>query len=257
MTLSDRTAFRSGRSLAGKHALVTGGAKRIGRAVAIALAREGADISLHYHTSRDAAEALVEDLREFGVQAHAFDADLSQPEQVETLFPRAVDGARPLDILVNSASIFHESRISDARLSEIVDNMQINALAPMELGRRFAAQERPGHIVNFLDTRIVDYDHAHFAYHLSKRLLHTLTRIMALEFAPRVQVNAVAPGLVLPPAGKDQSYLAGLAHTNPLNRYGSVDELVAAVLFLLRTDFVTGQIIYVDGGRHMKGNVYG
>jgi hypothetical protein len=126
----------------------------------------------------------------------------------------------------------------------------------LELCREFAKQVRGGAIVNFLDTRVLDYDREHMSYHLSKRALFTLTRAMALEFAPAIRVNAVAPGLVLPPAGKDQSYLDALVHTNPLQAHGSVEDVAAAVLFLVTSPFVTGQVIYVDGGRHMLGGVY-
>ena len=125
------------------------------------------------------------------------------------------------------------------------------------IARAFGAQGIEGVIVNFLDTRIEDYDRKHAAYHLSKRMLYTLTRMMAIEFAPLVRVNAVAPGLILPPPGKDESYLAQLAHTNPLGRYGDPSHIVEAVLFLVRNDFVTGQVVFVDGGRHLKGKMYG
>jgi hypothetical protein len=108
-----------------------------------------------------------------------------------------------------------------------------------------------------LDTRAFDHDPRHFAYHLSKRTLFSLTRIMAAEFAPKIQVNAIASGLILPPEGKDESYLASLAHTNPMQRYGGPRDITEAVLFLLRSTFITGQVIHVDGGRHLKGAFYG
>ena len=104
---------------------------------------------------------------------------------------------------------------------------------------------------------MVDYDRAHAAYHLSKRMLFTLTRMMALEFAPQIRVNAVAPGLILPPPGQDASFLERMASTNPLGRHGDASDVADAVLFLTGAGFVTGQVIYVDGGRHMKGAVYG
>ena len=111
--------------------------------------------------------------------------------------------------------------------------------------------------MNLLDSRITDYDREHAAYHLSKRMLFALTRMLALELAPRTIVNAVAPGLILPPEGKDEDYLRRMAHTVPLNRHGDAGDIEQAVLFLLRCEFVTGQVIFVDGGRHMEGRVYG
>jgi NAD(P)-dependent dehydrogenase (short-subunit alcohol dehydrogenase family) len=164
---------------------------------------------------------------------------------------------RPVDLLVNSASIFPESRLEDVTSENLAQCVQVHAAAALELGRAMAGKCASGDIINFLDSRITDYDHAHLAYHLSKRMLADLTRIMALEFAPAVRVNAVAPGLILPPVGQDDSYLEKLASTNPLNRHGGPDDIVRAVLFLLGSPFVTGQTIFVDGGRHMRGRVYG
>jgi len=151
-------------------------------------------------------------------------------------------------------------------LEALAANVQINALAPLQIARAFARQRglnrttgpfEKGCIVNLLDCRIVDYDANHAAYHLSKRMLFTLTRMMALEFAPEIRVNAVAPGLILPPRGKDDAYLRALAPTNPLNAVGRPEQVTEAVLYLLGADYVTGQVIFVDGGRHMRGTVYG
>jgi len=244
-------------SLRGKTALVTGAAKRIGAAIATALADEGASIVVHCGTSREEADATAAEIRKRGVESWVLPADLSRPAEAEALFPQAKAAAGPIDFLVNSAAIFPASRLTNFTVEHLATNVQINALAPLQLARAFAAQGRPGAVVNFLDTRFVDYDAEHAAYHLSKRMLFTLTRMMAIEFAPAVRVNAVAPGLILPPPGKDQAYFEGLAHTNPLHRVGSVQNVVDAVLFLLRSDFITGQVIFVDGGRHMRSAVYG
>ncbi len=241
----------------GKTALVTGGAKRLGRAIAMGLARAGANVVVHYHTSKTAADELVASLEALHVRAWAIPGDLADPVESEHLFGRVVSAAGSLDILVNSASIFPESTFQEVNADHLRQNIQVNAWAPLVLSRAFAAQGRRGHIINLLDCRIVDYDARHVAYHVSKRMLFTFTRISAVEFAPDVQVNAVAPGLILPPEGKDESYLQSLAHTNPLQRYGNADDIVRAVLFLLSSDFITGQVIYVDGGRHMVGNFYG
>jgi len=134
--------------------------------------------------------------------------------------------------------------------------VQVHALAPLTLSRALAKQGRDGHIINMLDSRVTDYDRDHAAYHLSKRMLLTLTRMLAMELAPRIAVNGVAPGLILPPAGKDESYLRDLAHTNPMNRHGGVGDITDAVLYLLTSRFVTGQVMFVDGGRHMRGPLY-
>jgi len=133
----------------------------------------------------------------------------------------------------------------------------VNALAPLLLSRSFAMGPNAEAIVNFLDTMTFDYDKQHIAYHLSKRMFHALTQMMALEFAPRIRVNAIAPGLVLPPEGKDAAYLERLKNSNPLQRVGSPEGITAAVLFLLRSGFITGQTLFVDGGRHLRASIYG
>ena len=242
--------------LSGKVALVTGAAKRIGRSTALALARSGADVVVHYNTSAAEAEALLGSIRGLGRRAWAIQADLAQPDEAEGLVAMAVEQAGPVDILVNNAAIFAESRLRDFRPEELLENVSINALAPLLAGRAFAAQGRGGAIVNLLDSRITDYDRTHAAYHLTKRMLLTLTRMMALEFAPAVRVNAVAPGAILPPPGREDDNMAAAAAGNLLGRCGTPEEVADAVLFLLTNEFVVGQVIYVDGGRHMRGRTY-
>ncbi|MBN1459416.1 MAG: SDR family oxidoreductase, partial [Armatimonadetes bacterium] len=119
------------------------------------------------------------------------------------------------------------------------------------LTRTFALHARRGAVVNFLDTRVDGFDWKHVSYILSKHALLLLTRMTALEFAPDVRVNAVAPGLILPPPGQDEGYLEQQAHTVPLRRHGSAGDVTEAVLYLLRSEFVTGQVLFVDGGRHL------
>ena len=244
-------------SLNGKTALITGGAKRLGRAFTDALAAEGANVIIHYNRSAREAESLADELAGSGVRAWTVQANLSNLDEAAALPARAQDIAGPIDCIINSASIFPESTLRDVKPESIQANLDINALSPFLIGRAFAERGRPGAIVNMLDCMIADYDRKHIAYHISKRALFSLTRMMAAEFAPLVRVNAIAPGLVLPPAGKDESYLAALASTNPLQRYGSADDVAAAAVFLLKSTFITGQVIYVDGGRNLRGSMYG
>lgn len=244
-------------SLAGKAALITGAARRLGRAIAETLARQGVHIVLHYHRSGSEAERLASAVRGHNVNAWVLAADLASPQEAEALVARAVEAAGPIDFLVNNAAVFPAGRLRDCSPEDLDAAIAVNAVAPFLVGRRFAAQGRPAAIVNLLDARIVDYDTEHVAYHLSKRLLFSLTRLMAIEFAPAIRVNAVAPGLILPPHGEDERYLDGLAATNPLNRHGDPDDVAAAVCFLLESDFITGQVIFVDGGRRLRGDTYG
>ncbi len=244
-------------SLAGKTALITGGAVRLGRATALAVAGQGADVVIHYHRSAAEAETLAEEIGRLGRRSWTLGADLADGEQAEGLMGRAIEAAGGVDILVNNASIYPTGRIDEVTAADIAVNMQIHAVAPLMLSRGLAGQGRGGKIVNFLDSRVGDYDRHHAAYHLSKRMLLTLTRMLALELAPAIAVNGVAPGLILPPAGQDPEAFEKLAGTNPMQRVGSSAEVTDAVLLLLRSEFITGQVIFVDGGRHMKGCVYG
>ena len=245
-------------ALSGQTALVTGAAKRLGRAIAYALGAEGVNVVLHYRSSADEARQAAGELKRSGVQAWMLKADLSNADSAAGLFGRAGELAGgAIDILVNSASIFRASGVLDFPMAHLQEQLQVNALSPLLLCRSFAAQGRPGQIVNMLDARMVEYDAEHVAYHLSKRMLFSLTRMLALELAPRIRVNGVAPGLILPPEGKDESYLQAMAQSVPLHQHGRPADVVRAVMFLLRSPFITGQVIYVDGGRHLRGRMYG
>lgn len=238
-------------------ALITGAAKRLGRATALALADAGVSVIVHYRDSETEAVDLANAIESSGVKAWTLRADLSEPAQSESLYGRAVELAGRVDYVINNASFFHEDTVLDFDLSELMSNINVHAAAPLLIARAHAKAEHPGAIVNFLDARMVDYDRNHAAYHLSKRMLFTLTRMLAVELAPAIRVNGIAPGLILPPEGKDEAYLESLAHTNPLNRYGAQEDVAEAVLFLLKSNFVTGQVLFVDGGRHMAGTMYG
>jgi NAD(P)-dependent dehydrogenase (short-subunit alcohol dehydrogenase family) len=238
-------------SLTGKTALITGASKRLGREIALTLAAEGVGTVLHHNRSVREADELREEISAQGVPAWTLAGDLSDPETAEGLIARAVEIAGPLDILVNNASVFDPGNLEQVAFEDVRLNVAINAWAPFVLSRSFAAQKREGVIINLLDSRLRGYDFAHVAYILSKHLLEVLTRMTALEWAPRVRVNAVAPGLVLPPPGRDNSYLEALSSSLPLKRHGKARDVAEAVLFLVRSEFITGQVIYVDGGRHL------
>jgi NAD(P)-dependent dehydrogenase (short-subunit alcohol dehydrogenase family) len=241
----------------GKTALITGGGKRIGREMALVLASMGTNVVIHYRKSVDEAEYVAEQAKKEGVNAWTIQADLADPNQAMGLLPRTLDLTGPVQILINNASIFDPSQLQDFTAEDLIGNIQVNAMSPLLISRSIANQKLDGAIINFLDTRITEYDRNHAAYHLSKRMFFTMTRMMALEFAPQIRVGGIAPGLILPPPGKDVSYLERLAPNNPLNRIGSLEGITDAVVFLLESQFITGQIIFVDGGYHMKGAVYG
>jgi NAD(P)-dependent dehydrogenase (short-subunit alcohol dehydrogenase family) len=243
-------------ALRGKTALITGAARRLGRDTALRLAADGVGLVLHCHRSRAACEATAQEARALGIEAHVVSGDLRRAEERTRVLEEALTAVGTLDILVNNASTFEESQFAGVTSEAVYESIEINALAPFQLARAFAAQASGGVIINFLDTMIADYDRKHVAYHLSKRMLYTLTRIMAVELAPAFRVNAVAPGLVLPPEGKGLDYLEGLKSSNFLETYGDEATISETVVFLLRNEFVTGQVIFVDGGRNLRGTMY-
>ncbi len=241
----------SSANLSGKTALVSGAARRIGRHIARALADAGVNVLIQYRQSAQEAESLRDELVGRGVDAWPVRADFDRSEGPQDLFENAVKLARSIDFLINSASSFTPSTLQDIDFAQLTRDMQVNAWSPFVLSRQFARRFGRGKIVNLLDTRVVRYDPSHMGYILSKRLLLALTEMMAVEFAPHITVNAVAPGLILPPPGKDQQYLNALAATVPLKRHGELSDVSDAVLFFLKNDFVTGQTLFIDGGSHL------
>lgn len=241
-----------------KWALITGSAVRLGKAIARKLAAENYNIILHYHSSESELEKLRDFYDSFNIQVRACKADLSREDDQKKLMDFAYKECGQIDLLVNNASIFPEDSIYGFNYSELEANIKINAFAPLQLSRLLAAHTRhKASIINLLDTHIVDFDKSHASYHLSKRMLFDITRILARELAPDIRVNAVAPGLILPPPGKGPDYLEKLHNSNLLQTHGTAEDVANAVFFLAENDFITGQVIYVDGGRHMKGNFYG
>jgi len=243
-------------SFSGKRALITGGAKRLGRETALALGKAGVRLAIHYHSSAAPALALCQELEALGVRAIPLQANLDDPDAVAGLFVEAWKQMEGLDFLVNNASIFPAGRLDSMELHHLHQNLAINAWAPFLLTRAFWRQlrgtGRRGSVVNLLDTRLVGGDLAHAPYHLSKAVLREMTSLTALEFAPELQVNGVAPGAILPPEELGEEYLDGLAQGLPLQRRGHPKDIVDAILFLLGASFVTGEVVFVDGGRHLR-----
>ncbi len=239
--------------LRGKVALVTGAGKRIGRAIAVALAELGVHIVVHERRGLETEAGRVGDeVVGCGAKSWKVFGDLEKFEDYGTLVARSMEAAGSLDFVVNNASLFLPDTLRDVERESVLRHFEINAWAPLVISRDFARLAGSGKIVNLLDTRIEGYDRKHAGYILSKHLLAVLTKMCAVEFAPKITVNAVAPGLILPPPGKDEAYLDELAGTVPLRRHGSAADVADAVVYLLQSGFVTGQTIYVDGGRHLE-----
>ena len=240
--------------LEGKTAVVTGGAVRLGQALALALAGRGARLVIHYGSSADQARETVARIQALGGEAVAIQADLRHVDQAQALIARAADHFGPLDVLVNSAAIFNPGSVADTTEANWDEHMAINLKAPFFLSQAFAAhvgRERHAHIVNIADWRAARPTANYMAYTLTKAALVTMTHSLALALAPNIQVNAIAPGAILPPPGQDESYLDRLAQKIPMRRAGSPADVAQAMLFLLESDFVTGDVIPVTGGEHL------
>lgn len=243
-------------SLKGRTALVTGGARRIGRVLAERLASRGVSVVVHYRDSGDEAAAVVAGIREMGGEAWWLEGDLADSGTAAALVDRAVETAgRPLDILVNNASIFEQGGLLDTDLETWDRHQAVNLRAPMVLSRAFAEQvpeDRFGNILNLNDFRASRPGPDHFAYTISKVGLQGLTRSLALDLAPKIRVNELALGAVLAPEGASEDYVHTLRSEIPAGKFPSPHEVAHAMLFLLENESVTGQTLYIDGGRHLK-----
>ncbi len=234
--------------LTGRRALVTGGADRIGRAVALALARQGADIVIHYNTSAEEAEKTAGDIRGCGVESMTVRANLADRREAAALMPRVLETAGVVDILVNNAAVFGISRLGALDMDDFDATLAINAVAPLLLMEAFSRQNLNGVVVNFLDSRVESYDTERAGYQLSKNMLRDLTLMGAVTFAPRIRVNAVAPGVILSPPGAGDDVADRLGRRTPMGRRGTLKDIADAVLFLVGHDYLTGEILHVDGG---------
>lgn len=244
--------------LAGKNCLVTGGAKRVGREIALALAERGANVAVHYHTSAEAAREVVRAIRARGVEALAVRADQRRAAQVQRAVAQVAERWGIIHVLINSAAVYERTPLD--RLTErdwdfhLESNLKGPFLFGLEVGRRLLAKRCPGKIINFADWAAyrpyVDY----LPYCVSKAGVVCLTQALAKELAPLVNVNAIGPGPVLLPPDVDETEKRAIINATVLKRLGSPQDVVAAVLYLLEGgDFVTGHTLIVDGGRLIRG----
>jgi len=244
--LTDRPA-RSGA------ALVTGGGKRIGRAIALELARAGFDVVIHYRASETAAEAVADEVRALGRKAATVKADLAVEAQVKSLVAASVEAiGGPLAVLVNNASVFEDDRVGSLGRETWDAHIETNLRAPIVLAEAFAGQAPDGSaIVNLLDQRVLKPDPRFISYALSRNGLWWATRTLAQALAPRIRVNGVGPGPTLPSVHQSPADFEAEARATLLQRAGSPDAVAAAVRWLVDAELVTGQMIAVDGGQHL------
>ena len=240
--------------LEGKVALITGAAVRIGRAIALSLAGRGVRIVVHYNGSVSEAKETAERVIGLGAQAVTAQANLRDSGSPRRLLAQGVAAFGQVDILINSAAIFRRGTLADTTESNWDDHLAINLKAPFFLSQayvRHLQEGQQGHIINIVDWRVIRPGTAHMAYTLAKAGLLTMTKSLALALGPQVQVNAIAPGAIIPPPGDESGYFERLAERIPARRTGAPEDIARAVSFLLDSDFVTGETIFVTGGEHL------
>jgi len=244
--------------LAGRVALITGG-RRIGAVVASELARAGADIALAYRRSRAEAEETADSLRSLGRRAFLVQADLSQPESCDRIIDETVNALGRLDVLVNMASLYVRKPLDELTVEDWDNQLAVDARAAWLCARAAVPhmrRARGGRIINFGDwvarsgrPRYTGY----LPYYVAKAAVIALTEALALELAAdQILVNAIAPGPIVAPEDTSDEEFAGVERATPLGRWGGEVEVAKAVLALIDSDFITGETIRVDGGRHLK-----
>ena len=243
-------------------ALVTGGARRLGRAMALALARAGQDVAIHYNGSAAEAEQTATEARALGVRAEIFAADLLDLDAAETLVPRVTDRMGALSVLVNNASIFEHDTIATATRDSWDRHLGSNLRAPFILSQAFAAQapraDRSGSepvaralIVNMIDQRVLKPTPEFLTYAIAKSALWDLTRMLGQALAPDIRVNAIGPGPTLQGARQSASHFARQRAATVLGRGANPQDITAALGFFLDSPGVTGQFLAIDGGQHL------
>jgi NAD(P)-dependent dehydrogenase (short-subunit alcohol dehydrogenase family) len=237
-----------------KVALITGAAKRIGRTIALALAKDGFAVAIHYNSSAKDAESVVAEIAKADGKAIALQADLATEAEVLTLIPRATEALGPLGVVVNNASLFDRDEASTVTRETWDAHMEANLRAPFVLIQGLAAQlpaASEGVAVNILDERVLNLTPHFVSYTLSKAGLWTLTQTLALALAPRIRVVGIGPGPTLPSPRQSAAQFARQAASMPLKRGATPEEVAEAVRFVLAARSMTGSIVMLDGGQHL------
>ena len=239
----------------GRVAVVTGAGVRVGRAIALGLAEAGADVFVHYGRSRDAAEETASAAEAMGVRTAIGSVDLSDPEMAPEVIALAESALGPVSLLVNSASGFPVDTIEDVERDAWQRTLDLTLSSPVFVTKAFAErlpEDLDGAVVNVTDVKTTAPYRKHFSYIVARGGIDTFTGAAAVFLAPQIRVNAVALGLILPRATEDSTFEERLAARLPLARVGGTQPVVDTVLFLMRNDFITGEIVRVDGGGHLK-----
>lgn len=241
-----------------KTALITGASKRIGRAIAEHLAAHGWNIIIHFNQSEKPADEFVQYLKAIfpGQQFEKVHADLKNIEEVLIMIPNIVQKFGSFQLLVNNASVFNSGFLKETTPGLFENQMNINVKAPFFLMREFAIHCKTGNIINMTDTRITTSKSDFAAYSLSKKGLWEITQMAALEFAPDIRVNAIAPGVTLTPEDHDEEYLKGLAKNIPMKKPGGIEPILKSIDYILKNEYLTGQLLFADGGENLGKKTY-
>lgn len=238
-------------------ALITGASKRIGKAIAEHLAMKGWNVIIHFNRSADDAISLVQQLSEKypGQLFSSVMANLQSSREVKSVIPELVEKTGPFELLVNNASVFDKSYLKETSEDLFDVQINVNLKAPFILIRDFANLCKTGNIINFVDTRVTSNKSNFAAYSLSKKALWELTKMSALELAPEIRVNAIAPGVTLAPADEGEDYLQKLAQEIPMKEPGGVEPILKSIDYILENKHLTGQLLFADGGENLGKNV--
>jgi NAD(P)-dependent dehydrogenase (short-subunit alcohol dehydrogenase family) len=235
-------------------ALITGAARRIGKALALTAAEAGYDVAVHHRSGAEEAEAVAAEIRALGRKAAAFRAELTDEAETSALIVRAAQALGPVTLLVNNASVFLDDRIQTLTRQSWDAHIETNLRAPVLLAQTFAAElpkDAEGLIVNMLDQRVLKPNPQFFSYGLSRAALWSATQVLAQALAPRIRVNAIGPGPTLPSIHQTPADFDAEAHNVALQRRSSPQDVAQALRYLIDARQVTGQMIAVDGGQHL------
>jgi len=232
-------------------ALVTGSAIRLGKHIALALAQYGFDIALHYNSSETEAENTAAEIRQHGVKCHLFQRDITQTNQIKPLMTQVLEVFPHLGVLVNSAAGYTQAHIATTTPDIFDFQFALNLRAPFFLTQAYAELCGKGNVINVIDNKIAFNQYQFAAYLLSKKALAEFTKLAALEFSPNIRVNGVAPGLTLPILSRSEEYLEWRLQGTPLKIKGEPQKITQAIISILENNFMTGQILFIDGGESL------
>ncbi|MEM1328343.1 MAG: SDR family oxidoreductase [Bacteroidota bacterium] len=232
-------------------ALVTGSAIRLGKHIALALAKNDYDIAIHCNSSVKAAEETAEEIRALGRKCAIFQYDLKEVDGMKKLMKQVLNLFPKLDVLVNSASAYTQANIMKTTPDIFDHQFAVNIRAPFFMTQAFAKVVGSGNVINIIDNKVGFHQYQYAAYLLAKKSLEDFTKMAALELAPDIRVNGVAPGVVLPATTRSKEYIEWRKQSIPLRKQGSTDHITQAVLSLLDNDFISGQVLVVDGAENI------